>query len=217
VETQVGEERGLIDVNGDLLGAALGSDVLCARQRRASAVAGEGDEILGDEWYGAPRALLPRRVGRRVNDNLTDDPPARVMGVTAGDEKPRQRLGDPGRARLGAMAVEMPECGADVTAVLHRPGELAGGAPRLCVIVDPSTVLAGVNAPAGSITPRTAGANDSGQAVPRTAQARARSVKGRPGAPSRSKQAAFRSSRWGSSSDPQYMPAGPIPVRNGSQ
>jgi hypothetical protein len=135
-------------VNGDLLGAALGSDVLCACQRRASAVAGEGDEVLGDEWYGAPRALLPRRVGRRVDDNLTDDTPARMMGVTAGDEKPRQRLGDPGGARLGSMAVEMSEGGTDMTAVVHCPGELAGGAPRLCVIVDPFRVLAGINAPA---------------------------------------------------------------------
>jgi hypothetical protein len=53
--------------------------VLGPGQRCAPAVAGEADEILGDQPYGSPRAFLPRRIGRRVDDNLSDDPPAGVM------------------------------------------------------------------------------------------------------------------------------------------
>jgi hypothetical protein len=36
----------LIDVHGDLLGSALGGDMLGARQRRAATVTGQPDEIV---------------------------------------------------------------------------------------------------------------------------------------------------------------------------
>lgn len=127
---------------GDLFGPALGSDVLGARQRRAPAVARKADQVLGDDPHGSPRAFLPRRIGRRVDDNLTHHSPAGVVRVTAGHQKSRQRLGDPRRPRLGAMAVEMPERGAHSTAVLDCPRELTGGSARLfSVIVDSLTVL----------------------------------------------------------------------------
>lgn len=129
-------------MHGDLLGAPLGGDVLGARQRRAPAVAGEADEVLGDQPHGSPRAFLPRRIRRRVDDNLTDDAPSGVVGVTTGHEKPGERLGDSRRPGLGAVAVEMPQRGAHTTAVLDRSGKLAWRPARLfSVSVDPSTVL----------------------------------------------------------------------------
>ena len=91
----------------DLFGAPLGSDVLSARQRRAPAVAREADQILSHERHGSPRAFLPRRVRRRVDDNLTDDSPPGVVGVTARNEKPRERLCHPQRFGLRPVAVEM--------------------------------------------------------------------------------------------------------------
>ena len=45
-QPQIGEDRGLIDVHRDLLGTALGGDMLRARQRRASTVTGQADEIV---------------------------------------------------------------------------------------------------------------------------------------------------------------------------
>jgi hypothetical protein len=52
---------------------------------------------------------------------------------------------DRGGSRLGAVAVEMAQGGANVTTVVDRPGELTGSPPWLvCVIVDPLTVLVAV-------------------------------------------------------------------------
>ena len=51
---------------------------------------GECDEILGDHRHRASRTLLPRRIGRRVDDNLTDDSPTSVMRVATRNEKPRE-------------------------------------------------------------------------------------------------------------------------------
>jgi hypothetical protein len=92
-------------VDGNLLGAAPGSDMLCARQRRAPAVGGQADEILGHQRYGSAGAFLPGGVGRGVDDNLTDDSPPRVVRVASGNEKPRECFSDPHRSRLGAVAV----------------------------------------------------------------------------------------------------------------
>lgn len=134
----------MIHVNGDLLGAAPGSDVLCARERHAPVVAREADEVFGDEWHRSSRAFLPRRVGRRVDDHLTDDSPADVVRVTAADEKPRERLGDRHGSGLRSMAVEMSKGSTHATAVVDRSGELTCRPSRLvCWIVDPFTVLAG--------------------------------------------------------------------------
>jgi hypothetical protein len=80
-------------VNSNLFGATLGGDVLSAHQRRSPLGAGKVDEILGYERYRAPRAPLPRGVGRRVDDNLPNDSPAGVVRIAAGDEKPCERLG----------------------------------------------------------------------------------------------------------------------------
>jgi hypothetical protein len=134
----------LIDVNGDLLGAALRSYVLCARQLRAPAVPGKADQVLGHQRHRSPRAFLPRGVRRRVNDYLTDDSPACMVGIAARDQEARQRLGNPHCLWLGPVAVEVAQRGTHATAVLNRPCELAGSLSRLAWFdVDCSTVLQG--------------------------------------------------------------------------
>jgi hypothetical protein len=90
----------LINVHSDLFGTTLGGDVLSARQWRAPTVAGQADEILGDQRYRAARAPLPRGVGRRVDDNLPDGPPTGVVGIATRNEKPRQSLGYPDGSRI---------------------------------------------------------------------------------------------------------------------
>jgi hypothetical protein len=64
-------------------------------QLRPPTVAGKGDEILGDHRYRSSRALLPWRVGGRVNDNLTDGSPTSVVRVATRNKKPRERIGHP--------------------------------------------------------------------------------------------------------------------------
>ena len=98
----------MVNVNRDLFGASLGSDVLSPRQLRAATVAREADQVLGHQRHGPPRAPFPRRIGRRVNDDLTHDPPARMMRIAARDKKARERLGNIDCSRLGPVTVEMP-------------------------------------------------------------------------------------------------------------
>ncbi len=76
LEPQVRKYRGLIDVHGDLFGTTLSRYVLSASQLRSAPATREVDQVLGDQRHGAPRALLPRCVGRRVDNHLTDDSPA---------------------------------------------------------------------------------------------------------------------------------------------
>ena len=99
-------------MTGDLFGSPLGGDVLSARQLRAPAVAREGDQVLGHQRHRPTRAFLPRRISRRIHDNLTHDPPARVMRVAARNQKPRERLRNIDRSWLGPVTVEMSQCGA---------------------------------------------------------------------------------------------------------
>jgi hypothetical protein len=98
----------LIYVRSDLFGAPLGSDVLGVGQLRAPTVAAKGDEILGDHRYRASRTLLPWRVGRRVDDNLTDDSPTSVVRVATRNKKSRERIGHPIGSGLGCVDVQMP-------------------------------------------------------------------------------------------------------------
>jgi acetyl esterase len=132
----------LINVNGDLLGAALSGDMLGARQRRAPTVAGEPDEILRYERYRAPRALFPRRVSRRIDDDLTHDSPPSMVRIATRNQKPGQRLGHPQSSGLGPVTVQVPQRGTHLPPALHRSGQLPGCPPRLAsFIIDPSTVL----------------------------------------------------------------------------
>ena len=128
-------------MNSDLLGAPLGGDVLGVGQLRPPTVAGERDQILGDHRYRTSRALLPRRIGRRIDDNLTDDSPTSVMRVATRDKKPRERIGQSRGSGLGCVDVEMPKRGTDVPTVIYRPGQFLRGPPRsVSFIVDTSTV-----------------------------------------------------------------------------
>jgi hypothetical protein len=131
LEPEVGKHRSLIDVTGDLLRAALGGDVLGARELRSAALSGQVQQITRYEWHSSAGALLPRCVGGRIHHHLTNDSPARMMGVAASDEKARERLGDTGCPRLGSMAVEMAQRGAHVAPVVNRSSELHSSPPRL--------------------------------------------------------------------------------------
>jgi hypothetical protein len=124
----------LINVNRDLLGAAPGGDMLGACQRRPATVASKPEEIFRDQRYRAPRASLPRRVRRRIDDNLTHDSPTTVVRIAARNEEPRQRLGYPHSSGLGPVTIQVPQCGTNVPAPLNRPGELPGSPPRLCFV-----------------------------------------------------------------------------------
>ena len=95
-------------MKSDLFGAPLGGDVLGVGQLRPPAVAGERDEILGDHRYRASRTLLPRRIGRRVDDHLADDSPTGVMRVATRNKKPRERVGQSISSWPGCVNVEMP-------------------------------------------------------------------------------------------------------------
>ena len=142
-EPQVRKYGALIDVDGDLFGAAPGSDVLGADQRRAATLAREADQVFGHQWYGAPRAFLPRCVGGRVDDNLPDHSPTRVVRIAARDEKPRQCLCQPQRSWLAAVAVQVSQGGPHVAAGIDRPGELPRSHPRLAwFVLDPSSLHA---------------------------------------------------------------------------
>ena len=131
LEPQVGKHRSLIDVTRDLLRPALGGDVLSARELRAASLTGKAQQISGYERHCPPSTLLPRCVGGRIHHDLTNDSPARMMRVAASDEKARERLGNGGCPRLGSMAVEMAQCGADVAPVVNRSRELHSSPPRL--------------------------------------------------------------------------------------
>jgi hypothetical protein len=99
-------------------------------ERRAAAFADQAQEVLGDLGHRPPGAPLPRGVGGRVDDDLTDDPPTLVMGFAAGDEEVGKRLRDDDAPRLGSMDVQMTEGLRDSPAASDRPGELVGRPPR---------------------------------------------------------------------------------------
>jgi len=64
LKPEIGDDRGLVDVFGDLLGATLGGDVLRMSQLSPSTLLREAQQITSDQRHGAARALLPRRVRR---------------------------------------------------------------------------------------------------------------------------------------------------------
>jgi hypothetical protein len=54
-----------------------------------------------------------------------------MVRVAASDEKPRQRLRDTDRTRLGPVAIKMAQRSPNTTATVNRPGELTRSSPRL--------------------------------------------------------------------------------------
>jgi len=77
-------------MDGDLFGTALRGDVLGAHQRRPATITGKPDEIVRYQRYRASRALLPGRVGRRINDDLAYHSPTRMVRIAPRNEKPGQ-------------------------------------------------------------------------------------------------------------------------------
>jgi hypothetical protein len=128
VQAEIGEQDGLVDVDRDALGAALGGDVLHLVQAGVPALRAEAQQVLGDVGDRPPRALLPRGVGRRVDDDLADDPPAGVARLAARDEELRDGVGDDLRPGLGAVLVEVAQRLGDAAAGGDGPGQLGGGA-----------------------------------------------------------------------------------------
>jgi hypothetical protein len=106
-QPEVGEDCALIHVGSDLLDPPPGGEVLSMSQLHPTRVACKRHEITGNDRYRAPRALLPRRIGGRVDDDLTDDSPAGVVRITARDEKPRERIRHALGSRIGRVAVQM--------------------------------------------------------------------------------------------------------------
>lgn len=96
-QPEVGEHRDLIDVDSDLLGAAVSGEVLSSSQRCAPTLAGKAEQIAGDQRNRPAGALLPRCVGGRVNYHLANDSPTGVVRVAARDQKPSEGLGHAGR------------------------------------------------------------------------------------------------------------------------
>jgi hypothetical protein len=94
-------------VRGNLFGTALSGDVLGTRQLSPPGRSSERDEVVGDHRHSATRALLPGRIGSRIDDHLADDSPAGVMRIATCDKKPRERLGDLLGVRLGPVDIEM--------------------------------------------------------------------------------------------------------------
>jgi len=118
-------------VAGDVLGTTLGGDVLGARQRRAAALAGEAQQVLGNFRDGATRTFLPGRVGGGVHNDLTDHPPARVVRLAAGDEKLGKRLGDDDRVALRPTLIKMAQRRGDITTLPDGSSKLECGPPGL--------------------------------------------------------------------------------------
>jgi hypothetical protein len=63
LQSEVGDDGGLIHVVGNLLGAALRGDVLGPGELRAPTQSRQAQQIAGDQGDGPSGALLPRRVG----------------------------------------------------------------------------------------------------------------------------------------------------------
>jgi hypothetical protein len=78
-QPEAGKHRGLIYVGGDLFSPALSGDVLGVGQLGAAGGFSKSEEIVGDHRHCASRALLPRRIGCRIDDHLADDPPTGVV------------------------------------------------------------------------------------------------------------------------------------------
>jgi hypothetical protein len=120
-QPEAGKDRVLVNVRGNLLGSALSGDVLCTRQLSPPGRSSERNQIVGDHRHSASRALLPRSIGSRINDHLADDPPAGVVRIATGDEKPREGLGDLLGVGLGSVDVEMSQRRADPATSVHGP------------------------------------------------------------------------------------------------
>ena len=99
----------MVDMASDLLGPAPCRGVLDTDETGVPVLGGDPQQVLADGRDRAPRALLPRSVGRGIHDDLPYDAPARMPRLTARDEEPGQRIREDDTVRLRAVGVEMPE------------------------------------------------------------------------------------------------------------
>ena len=118
----------MVEMPGDLLGAAARGEMLGAVQRRPALFGGELEKVLRDERNGAACAAFPGGIGGGVHDDLTHDAPAGVMGLAAGDEEAREGFCQDRSVRFVAARVEMAQRLADVAAVFDGPRQLPRGA-----------------------------------------------------------------------------------------
>jgi hypothetical protein len=98
--------------------------VLGAGQRRPAPIADQRKQILGHLGHRPPGRSLPPGIGRRIDDDLAQHAPPRVMGFAAGDQEMGERLGDDHRLRLGSVNVEVAQCLGHAAATADRAGEL---------------------------------------------------------------------------------------------
>src|ERR1700731_3906789 len=114
---------------GDLLGPALRGDVLRSNELRATTPARKAQQVFGYHRYRPAGTLLPRRIGCRVDDNLTNDAPTIVVRVAPRDEKSSKRLGNLDCLGLGRVTIEMPQRGLHAATFVDCPRELGGSSP----------------------------------------------------------------------------------------
>jgi hypothetical protein len=114
----------MVDMPGDLLGAALCRGVLGTDEPCVPVFGRDPQQVVADDRDRAPGALLPRCIGRGVDHHLADDPPTGVARLAPRDEEPGERVGDDDAVGLGAVGVEMPEGLGDPAAGGDGSGQL---------------------------------------------------------------------------------------------
>jgi hypothetical protein len=148
LETQVREHRRLIYVHRDLFDPTPRRDVLSAGERGAPRGLRKADQVFRYQWHGTSRTLLPRSIGSRIDDDLTEHSPTRMVRVAARDEEPAERLGDPLCIRLRSVTIKVPERRPDPAAVVNRACQLAGSLARLVYrVIDAAPYCRGTAAP----------------------------------------------------------------------
>ncbi len=104
----------------DLLSPAPRCNVLRAHESSSTALAGKSQQIIGHNRDRPAGTFLPRRVGRRIHHDLTNDSPAVVVGVAARDKKTSKRFGDLLGSRLGCVPIEVMQRGAHAAPAVDR-------------------------------------------------------------------------------------------------
>ena len=101
----------MVEVAGDLLGPVARRQMLGAVQRCTALLGRELQEVGGDQRDRAPRALLPRRVGSRLHDDLAHDARAgnAARFTAAPTRAPRRRLDETRAARQPRLKWEPAE------------------------------------------------------------------------------------------------------------
>ena len=89
----------------------------------------EAQQVCCHQRDRAPRALLPRRIGGGLHDDLAHDAPAGVMGFTARNQEARERLRQELRVGLEAIRVEVAQRLADAATAIDGSRQLSRRGP----------------------------------------------------------------------------------------